>query len=375
MNYKKRILFVDDEPNFLDDLRRMLRSQKIVWDMSFVNSVDEALDEINLSLFNTVVTDVNMPGKDGFELLNTLRSTERTKDIPVIVLTVNSENEIKRRALDQGATDLLDKPVSHADLLARIRSVLRIQEYQEELKAKNVMLERRIEERTLELEKARFDIIWRLAKASDYRDDESGNHGVRIANYCRILGEALQLPSDTVNLLYLTSPLHDIGKIGIPDSILMKTDKLTVEERKIMEQHSKIGADILASKPIGLEQFPSFYSAFPSFQNQNNHENPLLQVATSIAMTHHERWDGKGYPSHLEGEEIPLEGRIVALADVYDALRSPRPFKPALTHKQTLELKVKGKGSHFDPDLFNVFERENEKFSKIWDRLPDETTY
>ena len=184
---KRKVLFVDDEPNFLNGIRRMLRSQRDDWSMEFVNGVEEALERCSETEFDTVVSDVNMPGKTGLDLLRALRGDERTRAIPIIILTGNAETDLKRQALDLGATDLLSKPVGHEDLVARLRSVLRLKEYQDELRDQNEYLEQRVKERTAELENARRDIIWRLAKAGEFRDEETGEHAIRVACCCRVL--------------------------------------------------------------------------------------------------------------------------------------------------------------------------------------------
>ena len=372
MNYKKRILFVDDEPHFLDGLKRMLRSQRLVWDMVFVTSVDEARKEIDLSLFNAIITDYNMPIKNGFDLLKYIRNTKRTQLTPVIFLTGNGEADIKRRALDEGATDLLNKPVQMEDLLARIRSALRIQEYQEKLKAQSIMLERELENQVFEMESVERDTVYVLVKAGEFRDDGTGKHVIRVGHYSRIIASALGLPDDFVMLLSLASPLHDIGKIGIPDAIVKKDTKLTQAEKKLMEEHCRIGKEILSGAPKELEFFNSRSGNFPQLQQTTEDTNRILEAASRIAMTHHERWDGTGYPQGLAGEAIPIESRIVALGDVYDALRSPKPYKPEFDHAATVEMMAKEAGKHFDPQIYKVFDRVQNQIKEIWDNYPDE---
>jgi putative two-component system response regulator len=255
---KKRILFVDDEPNFLNGLRRMLRDKREEWDMTFVHSVDEALRALAEESYDAIVSDVNMPLKTGFDLLAALAANPATQTIPTIILTGNAESDLKRRALDMGATDLLNKPVLVEDLRARIQSALRLKIYQDALKAQNEVLEQRVRERTRELEISRLDIIWRLAKAGEYRDEDTGDHVLRVACCSRILAENLDLPRETVERIFLASPLHDIGKIGIPDGILLKRGSLSERERTLMETHCKIGANVLLSPPRGIEAFLEF---------------------------------------------------------------------------------------------------------------------
>jgi putative two-component system response regulator len=371
MSEMARILFVDDEPNFLDGLRRMLYCQRTKWVTSFVHSADEALEEIRRNGPDVVVTDARMPGKDGLELLTTLRGVDKTKDVPVIVLTGAAESDLKRHALDLGAADLLNKPVNLEDLLARINNALRVKSYQDELKASNESLEQKVADRTAELEESRRDIIWRLAKAGEYRDEETGNHIARVGCYCRVISEGSNLPNDFVETIFLTSPLHDIGKIDVPDRILLKEGKLTPEERKTMERHCAIGADILLRKPKGMRPFLA-WRANEQCVTQELGDNGILKMAASIAMTHHERWDGGGYPQGLAGEDIPLESRIVALSDVYDALSFARPYKPAYPEDKVLAIMREEAGSHFDPTVYATFERVVDEFRTIREQFAEE---
>lgn len=364
MTRKKRLLFVDDEPNFLNGIRRMLRAHRDDWDMEFVHSVDEAVERAREIEFDTIVSDVNMPIKSGLDLLEILRGEESTRSVPIIILTGNAETDLKRRALNLGATDLLNKPVGQEDLVARIRSVLRLKSYQDELRDQNIILEQRVRERTAGLEHARRDIILRLAKAGEFRDEETGNHVVRVALCCKALAEDLGLDKDHIENIFLTSPLHDLGKIGIPDSILLKPGKLTDDERAMMEKHCKIGATILVSDPKGMEAF------FDSSLNEHVLSAPdsidaLRQTAVTIIMSHHEKWDGSGYPNKLEGKDIPVEGLICAVADVYDALRSDRPYKKAFTIEETMGHMSSGNGTHFSPEIFASFERIRGRFEDI----------
>ncbi len=367
---KRRILFVDDEPNFLDGLRRMLSRQRLVWDMHFANGVDEAENKMREMDFDAVVSDVMMPLRDGFSLLASIRETERTRDVPVIMLTGLKERDLKRRALEMGATDLLNKPVEQEDLTVRLESVLRLKSYQDEIKAQNALLEQKVRERTQQLMDSRLEIIWRLGATAEFRDEETGNHVVRVGCYCRVMAEAMGMEREFAETLFLSSPLHDIGKIGIPDSILLKKGRLTAEEWEVMKQHTVIGAKI-------LQQDPKLRRAF-LWWNGNGHDetswdsNPILEMASSIALNHHERWDGTGYPRGVAGGDIPLEARIVAIADVYDALRSECSYKPAFSESETLRIMRDEVGKHFDPQVFACFERCIEECRSIRSQFADE---
>ncbi len=357
---KKSILFVDDEPNFLAGLRRMLREHRDEWEMFFVGGVDEALDEMAKHDFDAVVSDVRMPVKTGLDFLETLRESGASEAVPVIILTGNAESDLKRRALDLGAADLLNKPVIKEDLEARLRSVLRLKSYQDKLARQNQILEERVSERTHELEESRRDIIWRLAKAGEFRDEDTGEHVARVACCSRLLAEKAGLSDDEIDIIFLTSPLHDIGKIGVPDGILLKPGKLTKEERVFMERHCEIGAAVLTETPKGI----SCTSNMPHSEKLENLSD-LHSMAVTICMSHHEKWDGTGYPRQLKGEDIPIAGRIVALADFYDALRSKRPYKPPYSIEETRRILKDETGSHIDPRLHDIFENIVEDFEEI----------
>lgn len=361
---KERILFVDDEENFLQGLRLMLRSERSQWDMTFITSVDEALEKIKEQPFDVIVSDVQMPGKTGFDFLEILQSDESTIDIPVIVLTGNAEVDLKRQALDMGAADLLNKPVIAEDLRARLRSILRLKSYQEKLKHQNEILEMRVRERTRDLEHSRLEILWRLAKAGEYRDEETGDHVARVAWTSRIVGEKLDLAPQLIEKIFMCSPLHDIGKIGIPDGILLKRGKLTDLEREAMEQHCNIGAAILSEHPHSLVRILKMI-ARTEFIDDELLTDPLRDTAVAIAQTHHEKWDGSGYPNKIAGEDIPIEGRIVAVADVYDALRSARPYKEPIGAEIALAMMEADSGTHFDPVVFEAFKSCLEDCEKI----------
>ena len=368
---KKNILFVDDEPSFLEGIRRTLRNQRQDWDLVFVNSGFEALREVSHIDYDTIVTDIKMTGIDGFTLLAALRETERTRDVPVIVLTGSNENDLKRRALDMGATDLLNKPVHPEDLIARLHNALRTKAYQDQIKTYSSSLESKVAERTAELEASRRDIVWRLAKAGEFRDEGTGNHVARVGCHCRALSERLGKSRDFIETIFLASPLHDIGKIGIPDNILLKPDKLTPDERRVMERHCVIGVEILSLEPQGMSQYFA-WRGLDRDQLRIVNKNPMIDMAISIVLHHHERWDGTGYPNKLAGDAIPIEARIVTLVDVYDALSSQRPYKPSLSETHVLRIMDEGIGRHFDPAIYAAFQDCLDEFRTIRKELSDE---
>jgi len=359
-----RILFVDDEPNFLSGIRRMLWDDSADWELLFAGGADEALELASTKVIDTIVSDVTMPDKDGLELLAELKRSPGTKAIPVIILTGNAEAHLKRKALDLGAADLLNKPVDREDLVARLRSVLRLKRYEDELRAHNELLEYRVRERTRELDSSRRDIIWRLAKAGEFRDEDTGDHVVRVALSSRILAAQIGLEQEVVEAIFLTSPLHDIGKIGIPDVILLKPGSLTAEERGQVQKHCEIGASILLEMPKGAQYFLSNHDAAERRPILDAIE-PIREHAATIAMTHHERWDGNGYPKGLRGEDIPIVGRIVAVADLYDALRSSRPYKEAFDIAKATSIMEDSAGTHIDPRIYEAFKRVQDELEEI----------
>ena len=352
---KPKLLFVDDEPHVLASMERVLRSHRAEWDASFVTSPLEAWDRIQAGQVDLLVSDLNMPELSGLELLGRITFSERATQLPVIIVTGLGERTLRRQALELGATDLLSKPVDTDDLIARIRNALRLKAYQDELKNYNEVLEKRVQQRTAQLARSRLSVICRLAKAAEYRDEDTGNHVIRVGYYCRAIASALGLDKDFVETLLLTAPLHDIGKIGIPDAILLKPGKLAPEEWVIMKQHCEIGARILEED---LKSLPIFEGCLglDSQGGQSHQPDPLLHVAGIIALNHHEKWNGQGYPRNLSGAAIPLEARIVAVSDVFDALTSVRPYKPAFSDERALAIIREGIGQHFDPEVAAAFE-------------------
>lgn len=361
---RAKILFVDDESFFLEGLKRILRHYNEQWEMYFVTSAAEARDLAANTSLDVIISDITMPKESGLELLQSLKANERTRDIPVVILTGNAETGLKREALELGATDLLNKPIITEDLIARINSVLKMKSFQDRLKNYSATLEQEVEKRTKTLEILHRDIVWRLAKAGELRDEGTGNHVVRVALHSQILAQKMGMQPADVEMLFLTAPLHDVGKIGIPDAILLKPAPLTPQERIIMERHCKIGAEILLEHPRGMKAFLHFHQSEIA-DNQILQSDAIRRMAGSIVMCHHEKWDGTGYPQGLDGEKIPVEGRIVALADVFDALCSKRPYKDRFHHEDARKIIVANSGTHFDPGIVSVFEQTLEEFLHI----------
>lgn len=350
MKNEHSILVVDDDESVRDLLVSILGDAG--YNVADANSAEEAVKLLTDIHFHLVVSDIKMPRMSGIELLKTIK--QLNPHIPVILVTGFPDIDMTIESLKLGAHDFILKPfqveyVRHA--------VDRAIEYYETLELKkryNERLEATVRERTLELQEAMSrlksasqEIIARLTFAAEYKDRDTASHINRISRYSRLMAEDLNMPSDFVESIEYSSPMHDVGKIGIPDSILMKPGKLTTEEFEVAKTHSEIGAKILQGSDF-----------------------PVIQMASSIALNHHERWDGSGYPNRLKGDKIPLEGRIVMLADQYDALRAERPYKEGLSHEQVYAIITGGDGrtmpEHFDPDALNVFRKRHEDFKAIF---------
>lgn len=272
-----------------------------------------------------ILLDVMMPGFSGFEVCRRLKSDPRLASIPVIFVTAMGEVENEHEGFEAGAVDYITKPVSPPIVRARVKTHLALYQHNREL-------DRLIALRTAELHQTRLQIIRRLGRAAEFKDNETGNHVIRMSHYSRLIGRAFGLPEPELDLLFNAAPMHDIGKIGIPDGILLKPGRLDEDEWRIMKKHPRMGAEIIGE-----------------------HDNELLSSARLVALTHHECWDGSGYPGGLAGEAIPLVGRIVAIADVFDALTSLRPYKPAWPFEDAVEEIRSRSGRNFDPALVPAF--------------------
>ena len=329
-----RILILDDEAANVEFLRHVLEPDGYA---ELIERTDarEVLDTFDQIRPDLIVLDLMMPGCDGFQFMERLRDhLEEGEVLPVLVATADTSAETRRRALSVGARDFLTKPLSPADVRLRVRNLLDTRLLHEELRRHNEHLEDRVGERTVELERARIEILARLARAAEYRDDDTGHHTQRVGRVAARLAEVLGRPPEHVELIRRAAPLHDVGKIGVPDAILLKEGRLTDHEREIMQRHAPIGADILGGSNV-----------------------PLLRLAEEIALSHHERWDGAGYPAGLSGSDIPECGRIVAVADVFDSLTHARPYKPAWTVRDALAELEDCAGSQFDPQVVEVMLR------------------
>ena len=372
MNDLKQILVVDDDQAFLDSFDHILKGQRDEWALTMVSSLDTARDALNETPFDCIIADLHIAGNQCLDLLKDLKNEIDAVEIPFIVMTGDQDIKLKRLAAEMGATDFIAKPIIKEDLFMRLTSNLRLKTYQDKLYKQNEQLEKLVKERTNELLLSRKDIVWRLAKAGEYRDDMTGKHVARVSCYSRLLAEALNLDDIFIENISLASSLHDIGKIGIPDAILLKPGKLTVEEREIISQHCEIGAHILKDPPEGYISYLKWQ--FPEKDLTDfSAENPILDMAVTIALGHHEKYDGTGYPAKLAGKDITLEARIVAVADVYDALRSDRPYKEGFSAEDTNDYIYSQDGKHFDPEICQCFYKLKDKFNEIFTEFPEET--
>ena len=329
-----RILIVDNEPSNVDFLHHVL-DREGYGALTLATDARDAADRLDEIRPDLIILDLMMPDFDGFQFMERVRKWMAADEyIPILVATADTAADTRRRALSAGASDFLTKPLSPAEVRLRVRNLVRTRFLHAQLRDQNVRLEERVSLRTLELEEARQEILDRLARAAEFRDDDTGQHTQRVGRLAARLAEALGLPVEQVDLVRKAAPLHDVGKIGIPDSILLKEGRLSPQERTLMQTHTTIGARILSGSRF-----------------------PLLRLAEEIALNHHEHWDGGGYPSGIEGEEIPLSGRIVAVADVFDSLTHERPYKRAWTVKESLDEIRAQSERQFDPRVVEALLR------------------
>lgn len=347
------IMIVDDEEANIDIVAEHLQGDGYR-NLVYTHDPFRARLLANRERPDLILLDIHMPRMNGFEVLQQIRSDEALCRTPVVILTSSTDEDEKVHALELGATDFLNKPIHRGELLARLRNILMAKGYQDHLRQYSEMLESAVRQRTRELETSRQDVIHCLARAAEFRDTDTGQHVIRVGRYCRVIGEVLGLDRGNLELLEQAAKLHDIGKIGIPDAILLKPGKLTADQIEAMQKHSNFGKKIIEGIANSeLDQLRQHVEIGSTILHAGR--SPLLQLAMKIALTHHERWDGTGYPLGLAGEDIPLEGRITAVADVFDALSAKRPYKPAFPLEKCLAIMTDGRGSHFDPQILDAF--------------------
>ena len=336
-----RILIVDDKEENVELLEGMLTSEGYTSILGVTDSRETATI-YEAYRPDLILLDINMPYLDGFQVMEQLNEIEKGDYAPVLVLTAQQDEETRIKALSTGAKDFLSKPFHMIETMTRIKNMLEIRLLHNQSKNQAIILDQMVRDRTQELHDTRLEVIRRLGLAAEYRDNETGYHIIRMSKMSKVLGQAAGMDDETADVLLNASPMHDIGKIGIPDRVLLKPGKLDAEEWEIMKTHAAIGGKML-----------------------DGHPSPLLVMAKEIALTHHEKWNGSGYPNGIKGEEIPISGRICALADVFDALTSERPYKKPWSVEDSAAEIENQKGNQFDPQLVETFHTVLDEFVAI----------
>jgi putative two-component system response regulator len=345
--YNSRVLIVDDTKINVDILVAALSHE---YKLSVATNGEAALAQVDENRPDLILLDIMMPMMDGYEVCSKLKSDPETSSIPVIFITAADGLTNITKGFKLGAVDYITKPFRIAELQARVRTHLSLRHAMLALADQNRILDVRVKERTKELKETQLEIIYRLSRAAEYRDNDTGMHIKRLSHLCRILATACDCDEETCDLIFHASPMHDVGKIGIPDAILLKPGPLDAAEWKIMQTHTTVGAEILSG-----------------------HDSLLIKIGGVIALTHHEKWDGSGYPQGLSGYAIPLVGRITAICDVFDALTSKRPYKEAWPLDEALNLIRSGNGSAFDPRIVECFFKCLPDLKNIVEEMRDNT--
>jgi putative two-component system response regulator len=356
---RKRVLVIDDDAGIRKITQLLVEG--LGHDVEAAHDGIEGLAKLRLGV-DLILLDVVMPGLDGFEVCRRIRQDPAGRDVPVIMVTTLETREHRLHAVEAGANDFIAKPVDETELRVRCTSLLKLKAAQDEVKRYQTHLERMVEDRTASLRKAleqmaeaqrvayqaQLETVERLAILAEYKDKVTGRHIQRMSEYSAVIARGLRLPAAEVELILHASRMHDVGKIAVPDAILRKPAELDPQEWTVMRQHSTIGSRML-----------------------DNSSSQILQAGKIIALHHHERWDGAGYPAGLAGSDIPLWGRICAVADVFDAVTSERPYKPAFPNEEALQLLLDGKGKHFDPRVVDVFFECLQEILTIQDKYKD----
>ena len=364
-----KIAIIDDEEMNIRVVQGYLQQEGY---KNFVRTTDatRALDLIATTKPDVVLLDVIMPHVSGLEILTAMRANRAMCRIPVIVLTACTGPETKLQALKLGPSDFLAKPVDASELLLRLRNVLAVKAYQDHLANYSLELEKQVKKRTQEVAESRQKIIHCLARAAEFRDDDTGHHVIRVGKYAAVIARAMGFEPHAVELLEQAAQLHDIGKIGVPDSILLKEGKLDPDEFDVVKRHCSFGNSII--NPMSAREYHAYQEHAQLGAKLLEFEGfPVMELAGVIAQTHHERWDGSGYPLGLAGEDIPIEGRITAVADVFDALSTKRPYKAAFSREKCFGILEEGRGTHFDPKVLDAFFGCSEEIVAIQIRYAD----
>lgn len=358
-----KVLIVDDELSNVRVLKRYLTGAGYA-DILTTTDSSTAMQLIEREKPDLLLLDIMMPEVSGIDILRMLREHQRYHRLPVLVVTANTDLLTKRTCLELGATDFLHKPVDPLDLLPRVRNTMVAKSFQDQLASYAQQLEKRVAQRTRELELSRQQVVQCLARAAEYRDTETGNHVVRVGKYAGVIAKELGFSPEEVDSIEMAAQLHDVGKIAIPDAILHKPGKLDPEEFDYIKRHTTLGHSIV--RPHSPEDASRLrHHVISGGQLLIVQSSPLLRLAASIALSHHERWDGTGYPLGLMGEDIPIEARITSVADVFDALSSVRPYKAAMPREKCFEIMREGRGTQFDPKVLDAFFVRSEEIVTI----------
>lgn len=360
------VMIVDDEPVNIKVVQKYLQNAGY---QRFVNTSDsrEAVALLRKECPDIVLLDIMMPHVNGLDILEVIRGDIKFQHVPVLILTAASDDEIRFRALEMGCTDFLNKPVRAAELVPRVRNALILKAHHDNLAKYSAQLEHEVRMRTAELAQSREEVIRVLACAAEYRDRETGNHVLRVGRYAGIIARELGFSRARAELIGQAAILHDAGKIGITDSILLKPGKLSLAEIEEVKNHCDYGMNILLGRPTHANGEHEGLAG-----TQRLCQSPILRVAATVAISHHEKWDGSGYPLGLAAENIPIEGRITAVADVFDALSSRRPYKDAMPLDQCFEILEEGRDKHFDPKVLNAFFSRTDEVVRVAFDLADD---
>jgi putative two-component system response regulator len=354
MKDKPLILVVDDHPQNIELLEVYLVPEG--YEVVTAANGEEALGKLSGNQIDLMLLDVMMPGMDGFEVTRRVRQDDTSRQLPIILVTALRETEDRVKGIEAGCDDFISKPVDKMELLARIRSLLKVKAYNDLMSNYREKLESEVASRTTELKHAlemiktaSLETIYRLSMASEYKDEDTGLHVKRMSRYCAAVARRMGLNESTVESILYAAPMHDLGKVGIPDLILLKPGKLDPAEWEIMKQHTVIGVKILKGS-----------------------DAEFIRLGEVLSHFHHEKWDGSGYPNGLKGIEIPIAGRIAAIADVFDALTSKRPYKEPFSVEKSLAIISEGRGSHFDPDVVDAFFALQDEILAIKEQYDDD---